>query len=245
MRGQFVLYDIDFLNVNQPKLDLVWIKQWQLNKTFWIYWALLRLIIAQSEITRTERNARHSKSSKEYFLFAKQRYKSSLLSISIQYFILCPWADVNRFERLVYILLALEPGRPVIDFFLLSDNWNCKIVPLRFQAQTSAAGDSSSNYYNFNPVSICRKDYNLLKCLISHVRMEWMLGPPVLMGDRVAWLGTEEPVLATVRWLGRLPELFPQQMVAGISLVRVCLTGSTRFNDKDLATIQDVKKKQS
>ena len=50
---------------------------------------------------------------------------------------------------------------------------------------------------------------------------EWMLGPPVLMGDRVAWLGTEEPVMATVRWLGRLPELFPQQMVAGISLVRV------------------------
>ena len=73
---------------------------------------------------------------------------------------------------------------------------------------------------------------------------EWMLGPPVLMGDRVAWLGTEEPVMATVRWLGRLPELFPHQMVAGISLVRVrvcmCLpilkkankgmTGSTRFN---------------
>ena len=74
---------------------------------------------------------------------------------------------------------------------------------------------------------------------------EWMLGPPVLMGDRVAWLGTEEPVMATVRWLGRLPELFPHQMVAGISLVRVrvymlCLsilkkankgmTNSTRFN---------------
>ena len=222
MRGQFVLYEIDFLNVNQPKLDLVWIKQWQLNKTVWIYWALLRLVTAQSEITRTERNARHSKSSKEHLLFAKQRYKSGLLSISIQYFILCPWADVNRFERLVYILLALEPGPPVIDFFLLSDNWNCKIVPLGFQAQTSAAGDSSSNYYNFNPVSNCLKDYNLLKCLISHVRMdEWMLGPPVLMGDRVAWLGTEEPVMATVRWLGRLPELFPHQMVAGISLVRV------------------------
>ena len=53
------------------------------------------------------------------------------------------------------------------------------------------------------------------------VRMdEWMLGPPVLMGDRVAWVGTEEPVLATVRWLGRLPDLYPQEMVAGISLVR-------------------------
>ena len=39
--GEFVLYKIDFLNGNQPKLDLVWIKQWQLNKTFWIHWALL------------------------------------------------------------------------------------------------------------------------------------------------------------------------------------------------------------
>ena len=174
MRGQFVLYEIDFLNVNQPKLDLVWIKQWQLNKTVWIYWALLRLVTAQSEITRTERNARHSKSSKEHLLFAKQRYKSGLLSISIQYFILCPWADVNRFERLVYILLALEPGPPVIDFFLLSDNWNCKIVPLGFQAQTSAAGDSSSNYYKFNPVSNCLKDYNLLKCQDGRVDA----GPP-------------------------------------------------------------------
>ena len=41
MWGEFVLYKIDFLNGNQPKLDLVWIKQWQLNKTFWIHWALL------------------------------------------------------------------------------------------------------------------------------------------------------------------------------------------------------------
>ena len=48
---------------------------------------------------------------------------------------------------------------------------------------------------------------------------EWLLGPPVLMGDRVAWLGPEEPLMATVRWLGRLPEVFPHQMVAGISLV--------------------------
>ena len=46
-----------------------------------------------------------------------------------------------------------------------------------------------------------------------------MLGPPVLIGDRVAHVGSEEPMLATVRWLGRLPDHFPHQMVAGISLV--------------------------
>ena len=55
--------------------------------------------------------------------------------------------------------------------------------------------------------------------IIVRMDSEWLLGPPVLMGDRVAWLGPEEPLLATVRWLGRLPEVFPQQMVAGISLV--------------------------
>lgn len=46
-----------------------------------------------------------------------------------------------------------------------------------------------------------------------------MLGPPVLIGDRVAYVGAEEPVLATVRWLGKLPEIFHNQLVAGISLV--------------------------
>ena len=48
---------------------------------------------------------------------------------------------------------------------------------------------------------------------------DWMLGPPVLIGDRVAYVGAEEPVLATVRWLGKLPEIFHNQLVAGISLV--------------------------
>ena len=48
---------------------------------------------------------------------------------------------------------------------------------------------------------------------------DWMLGPPVLIGDRVAYVGADEPLLATVRWLGRLPEGFHNQMVAGISLV--------------------------
>ena len=48
---------------------------------------------------------------------------------------------------------------------------------------------------------------------------EWLLGPPVLIGDRVAFMGTEEPLLATVRWLGRLPDVFHHQLVAGIALV--------------------------
>jgi len=45
-----------------------------------------------------------------------------------------------------------------------------------------------------------------------------MLGPPLLVGDRVAHVGGEEPVLASVRWLGRLPDLFHHQMVAGLFL---------------------------
>ena len=45
-----------------------------------------------------------------------------------------------------------------------------------------------------------------------------MLGPPLLVGDRVAHLGEEEPVLGSVRWLGRLPDLFPHQLVAGLTL---------------------------
>ena len=48
---------------------------------------------------------------------------------------------------------------------------------------------------------------------------DWMLGPPVLIGDRVVYVGADEPLLATVRWLGRLPDVFINQMVAGISLV--------------------------
>ena len=63
----------------------------------------------------------------------------------------------------------------------------------------------------------------MMKCLIfSDLRMsvDWMLGPPVLIGDRVAYVGADEPMLATVRWLGRLPDIFQHQLVAGISLVR-------------------------
>ena len=46
----------------------------------------------------------------------------------------------------------------------------------------------------------------------------WM---KIKTGDRVAYVGAEEPHLATVRWLGRIPDIFQHQMVAGISLVRL------------------------
>ena len=49
---------------------------------------------------------------------------------------------------------------------------------------------------------------------------DWMLGPPVLMGDRAVYVGGDEPLQATVRWLGRIPDSFNNQLVAGISLVR-------------------------
>ena len=52
------------------------------------------------------------------------------------------------------------------------------------------------------------------------VMSDWMLGPPVLMGDRVVYVGGDEPLQATVRWLGRIPDSFNNQLVAGISLVR-------------------------
>jgi len=54
-----------------------------------------------------------------------------------------------------------------------------------------------------------------------------MLGPPVLIGDRVAYVGAEEPHLATVRWLGRIPDIFQHQMVAGISLDEPQILGTT------------------
>ena len=49
---------------------------------------------------------------------------------------------------------------------------------------------------------------------------DWMLGPPLLIGDHVACKVNAEFVVGRVRWLGRLPQKFGQQMVAGIELVR-------------------------
>eukprot|EP00092_Neocalanus_flemingeri_P006993 GFUD01007550.1.p1 GENE.GFUD01007550.1~~GFUD01007550.1.p1 ORF type:complete len:926 (+),score=211.08 GFUD01007550.1:283-3060(+) len=56
---------------------------------------------------------------------------------------------------------------------------------------------------------------------------EWMLGPPLLIGDRVAHVGGDDPVLASVRWLGRLPELYHHQMVAGVLLDEPQILGTS------------------
>ena len=56
---------------------------------------------------------------------------------------------------------------------------------------------------------------------------EWMLGPPLLIGDRVAHVGGEEPVLANVKWLGRMPDMFNHQMVAGIELDEPQILGTS------------------
>ncbi len=48
----------------------------------------------------------------------------------------------------------------------------------------------------------------------------WMLGPPILVGDHVAYgLDSGAYVNATVRWMGRIPENFGQQLVIGLELV--------------------------
>ena len=48
---------------------------------------------------------------------------------------------------------------------------------------------------------------------------DWMLGPPLLIGERVVHeLGADQQV-GTVRWLGRIPAKFGGQMVVGVELV--------------------------
>ena len=58
---------------------------------------------------------------------------------------------------------------------------------------------------------------------------DWMLGPPLLIGDRIAYSHRSGAYLnGTVRWMGRvipkMPE-FGNQMVAGVELVTsLCLS---------------------
>ena len=48
----------------------------------------------------------------------------------------------------------------------------------------------------------------------------WMLGPPLLIGEKVFY--TKHGLIAsgTVKWLGRLQEVFGNQMACGILMVR-------------------------
>ena len=48
----------------------------------------------------------------------------------------------------------------------------------------------------------------------------WMLGPPLLIGEKVFYTKHGFIVSGTVKWLGRLQEAFGNQMVAGLVLVR-------------------------
>jgi hypothetical protein len=48
----------------------------------------------------------------------------------------------------------------------------------------------------------------------------WMLGPPLLIGEKVFYTKHGFIANGTVKWLGRLQEDFGNQMVAGILMVR-------------------------
>ena len=50
-----------------------------------------------------------------------------------------------------------------------------------------------------------------------------MLGPPLLIGEKVFYTKHGFIVSGTVKWLGRLQEVFGNQMVAGILLVSFIL----------------------
>ena len=47
----------------------------------------------------------------------------------------------------------------------------------------------------------------------------WMLGPPLLIGEKVFYTKHGFILSGTVKWLGRLQEAFGNQMIAGILLV--------------------------
>ena len=48
----------------------------------------------------------------------------------------------------------------------------------------------------------------------------WMLGPPLLIGEKVFYSkGGANVRPGTVRWLGKLQDCFGNQMVAGLALV--------------------------
>ena len=47
----------------------------------------------------------------------------------------------------------------------------------------------------------------------------WMLGPPLLIGEKVFYTKHGFILSGTVKWLGRLQETFGNQMIAGILLV--------------------------
>ena len=67
----------------------------------------------------------------------------------------------------------------------------------------------------------------------------WMLGPPLLIGDRVFYTGDSGRVRVSgdnlafipgvVKWMGRIQECFGNQMIAGVALVSITESSDT-FN---------------
>jgi hypothetical protein len=51
----------------------------------------------------------------------------------------------------------------------------------------------------------------------------WLLCPPVLVGERIVWLGSGSglPQCGIVRWIGKLPEMGSDDWTVGVELVGI------------------------
>lgn len=61
-----------------------------------------------------------------------------------------------------------------------------------------------------------------------------MLGPPLLIGERVVHQMGAEHQAGTVRWLGRIPAKFGDQMVVGVELVSASFYRLNLDNGEDI-----------
>jgi hypothetical protein len=60
----------------------------------------------------------------------------------------------------------------------------------------------------------------------------WLLRPPVLVGERIVWLGSGSglPQCGVVRWIGKLPEMGSDDWTVGVELVGIFVM-SVLFNN--------------
>ena len=47
----------------------------------------------------------------------------------------------------------------------------------------------------------------------------WLLGPPLVVGEKIVFRNNGDYLPGTIRWMGRLQDCFGNQMVAGLALV--------------------------
>ena len=52
----------------------------------------------------------------------------------------------------------------------------------------------------------------------------WLLGPPLLVGEKIIYRHHGNYFPGTIRWMGRIQECFGNQMVAGVALVTILVT---------------------